>query len=126
DFQHFIAYTAQVNAFAPAVIIPALAVIATIAEGSCGVLMVLGLGTRYAALASSALLFVFATSMMLSGLSQFQYNVYLMSVAAWALATIDAEALGADSLVVWLNRRQETAGSGAIARSGDALHRATR
>ena len=34
DFQHFIAYTAQVNAFAPAAMIPALAVVATIAEGT--------------------------------------------------------------------------------------------
>lgn len=36
DFQHFIAYTAQVNAFAPAAIVPALAVMATIAEGTVG------------------------------------------------------------------------------------------
>ncbi|HWZ57383.1 MAG TPA: hypothetical protein VNW46_00300 [Gemmatimonadaceae bacterium] len=88
DFQHFIAYTAQVNAFAPRAIIPALAVLATIAEGTLGLAMLIGFRVRLASAGSALLLFVFATSMVLSGLSQFQYSVYLMSVAAWALATI--------------------------------------
>lgn len=33
----------------------------------------------------------------LSGLSQMQYAVFLMSAAAWALATVDATALGIDA-----------------------------
>jgi uncharacterized membrane protein YphA (DoxX/SURF4 family) len=105
DFQHFIAYTAEVNAFAPKAIIPALAVVATIAEGTCGLLMLLGIRLRLAAAGSALLLFVFATSMVLSGLSQFQYNVSLMSVAAWALATIDGTALSVDGLVERHRRR---------------------
>jgi len=100
DFQHFIAYTAQVNAFAPASIVPALAVLATIAEGTFGVTMLLGVRVRFASVGSALLLFAFATAMVLSGLSQLQYGVYLMSIAAWALATVDASALSVDSIFV--------------------------
>jgi putative oxidoreductase len=99
DFQHFIAYTAQVNAFAPASIIPALAVLATIAEGTFGVMMLLGARVRLASVGSALLLFTFATAMLLSGLSEMQYGVYLMSIAAWALATVDASALSVDALI---------------------------
>jgi putative oxidoreductase len=100
DFAHFVAYTAQVNAFAPAALIPTLAVLATIAEGTFGLTMLFGVCTRPAAVGSALLLFVFASAMMLSGLSQLQYGVYLMSVASWALATVDASALSVDALVL--------------------------
>jgi putative oxidoreductase len=102
DFQHFIVYTAQVNAFAPAAIVPALAVVATIAEGTFGVTMLLGLRVRLASLGSALLLFTFATAMVLSGLSEMPYAVYLMSISAWALATVDASALSVDALAVTL------------------------
>jgi uncharacterized membrane protein YphA (DoxX/SURF4 family) len=106
DFQHFIAYTAQVNAFAPRAIVPALAVLATIAEGTLGVAMLIGLKVRLAATGSALLLFVFATAMVLSGLSQFQYAVYLMSVTAWALATIDASVFSVDAYLAVPSRHQ--------------------
>jgi uncharacterized membrane protein YphA (DoxX/SURF4 family) len=100
DFPHFIAYTAQVNAFAPAALIPTLAVLATIAEGSFGLTMLLGVRVRLAAVGSALLLLCFASAMVLSGLSQLQYGVYLMSVASWALATVDASALSVDALLL--------------------------
>ncbi|HMI57075.1 MAG TPA: hypothetical protein VK511_03420 [Gemmatimonadaceae bacterium] len=100
DFPHFIAYTAQVNAFAPAAMIPALAVVATIAEGTFGVTMLAGVRVRLASVGSALLLFTFATAMVMSGLSEMQYGVYLMSIAAWALATTDASALSVDKLFV--------------------------
>ncbi|MEP7064914.1 MAG: hypothetical protein ABI889_02665 [Gemmatimonadota bacterium] len=102
DFPHFIAYTAQVNAFAPASLIPALAVLATIAEGTFGVTMLFGIRVRLAALGSALLLFVFASAMVLSGLSQLEYGVYLMSIACWSMTTIDASALSVDGLMVRL------------------------
>lgn len=105
DFQHFIAYTAQVNAFAPAAVVPALAVLATIAEGTFGITMLLGLRVRLASIGSALLLLVFATAMVLSGLSQLQYGVYLMSFAAWALATVDASELSLDALMTQPARR---------------------
>jgi putative oxidoreductase len=100
DFPHFIAYTAQVNAFAPAAIIPALAVLATIAEGTFALTMLFGIRVRLAATGSALLFFVFASAMVLSGLSQLQYGVYLMSVTSWALATVDASALSVDAFLV--------------------------
>jgi putative oxidoreductase len=93
DFQHFIAYTAQVNAFAPPSVIPALAVLATIGEGTLGLAMLLGIRTRVAAAGSAMLLTVFATAMVLSGLSQLQYNVCLMAAAAWFIASIDRKSI---------------------------------
>ena len=100
DFPHFIAYTAQVNAFAPAAIIPALAVLATIAEGIFALTMLFGIRVRLAAAGSALLLFVFASAMVLSGLSELQYGVYLMSITAWALATVDASAFSVDALLL--------------------------
>ena len=100
DFAHFIAYAAQVNAFAPASIIPALAVLATIAEGTFALTMLFGIRVRLAAAGSALLFFVFASAMVLSELSQLQYGVYLMSVTSWALSTVDASALSVDALLV--------------------------
>jgi putative oxidoreductase len=100
DFPHFIAYTAQVNAFAPASMIPTLAVLATIAEGTFALTMLFGIRVRLASAGSALLFFVFASAMVLSGLSELQYAVYLMSATSWALATTDASALSVDALVV--------------------------
>ena len=97
DFAHFVAYTAQVNAFAPAELIPALAVLATIAEGTFALTMLLGIRVRLAAIGSALLLFVFASAMVMSELSEMQYGVYLMSATAWALATVNASALSVDA-----------------------------
>jgi hypothetical protein len=99
DFAHFVAYTAQVNAFAPAELIPALAVLATIAEGTFALTMLLGIRVRLAAIGSALLLFVFASAMVMSELSEMQYGVYLMSATAWALATVNASALSVDVLL---------------------------
>lgn len=104
DFQHFIAYTAEVNAFAPAALIPTLAVLATVAEGTFAITMMFGLRVRLASFGSALLLLVFATAMVLSGLSQLQYGVYLMSIAAWALATIDASEFSLDSFMAHRTR----------------------
>lgn len=99
DFAHFIAYTATVNAFLPSAIIPTLAVLATIAESTLGVTMLLGIYTRAAAIGSAALLFAFATAMAISGLSQFAYAVYVMAAGAQALATVDAPLGSVDALL---------------------------
>ena len=100
DFSHFIAYTAQVNAFAPTAMIPTLAVLATIAEGTFALTMMFGIRVRLAAAGSALLFFVFASAMVLSGLSELQYGVYLMSATSWALATVNASALSVDALLL--------------------------
>lgn len=84
--------------------VPALAVLATIGESTCGLAMLVGIRVSLAGTASALLLFVFATAMVLSGLSQFQYSVYLMSATAWALATLD----GADAAFAPFPARRPT------------------
>ena len=98
DFAHFIAYTGQVNSFMPASTIPALAVLATIAESACAIALLLGFRIRWSALAAAVLLFLFATAMTISGQSQFSYGVYAMSAGAWALSTVDASFLSIDAI----------------------------
>jgi uncharacterized membrane protein YphA (DoxX/SURF4 family) len=99
DFAHFIAYTGRVNSFLPRAVIPVLAVLATIFEIAFGFTMLLGISIRNAALGSACLLFLFATAMTLSGLSQFAYSVYLMSAGALSLAAIDSGFLSVDALI---------------------------
>lgn len=98
DFAHFVAYTARVNSFMPAVTIPTLAVVATICESTFGVGLLLGWRIRWFALGSAALLFLFATAMTISGFSQFAYGVYAMAAGAWALSAVDASLISLDSL----------------------------
>ena len=105
DFAHFIAYTGQVNSFAPQAIIPTLAVLATIAESTLAVTMLLGIYTRAASIGSAAVLFTFATAMTISRLSQFEYGVYLMCAGALALAAVDGSLLSVDAL---LRRRKRS------------------
>lgn len=52
DFQRFTTYTSQLNPWVPAVLIPPLAWFVTAAETVLGFALILGLRTRYAALAS--------------------------------------------------------------------------
>ncbi len=91
NFHNFVIYTGQVNAFLPAAIIPALAVVASVCEGGLGLAMLLGIRPRIAAAGSSVLLFLFALAMTVSlGLrSQFPYAVYVLAAGSWVLATMD-------------------------------------
>ncbi|MBU8896077.1 DoxX family membrane protein [Corallococcus sp. M34] len=87
-FERFIAYTAQVNAFAPAACIPFLAWVATLAETTLGTLLVLGLWRRHVAFASAAVLAVFGTAMAVSlgPKEPLDYSVYSASAGALLLA----------------------------------------
>jgi len=55
DFSHFVAYTAKVNSFLPAILAPGLAVFATIAEFALGLALLLGIWHRPVAWASCGL-----------------------------------------------------------------------
>ncbi|HEV2462513.1 MAG TPA: hypothetical protein VGT04_01805 [Acidobacteriaceae bacterium] len=99
DFAHFVTYTGQVNSFLPHAMIFAVAVLATICEITFGITMLLGISIRKAALGSAILLFLFATAMTISRLSQFSYGVYLMCAGALALSTSGASLLSVDALI---------------------------
>ncbi len=87
DWPHFVAYTAKVNGFLPAVFAPALAVIATGAEGLLGLALILGVFPRPVAWASAALLGLFAVAMTLSfGIkAPLNYSVFVDAAAAFVL-----------------------------------------
>jgi putative oxidoreductase len=88
DWKHFIAYAKQVMSFLPAGIVNPLATIATIGEGGFGLLLILGLFTRLAALGSGILSLCFAIAMAISfGIdSPLGYSVFTLSAASFMLA----------------------------------------
>lgn len=94
----FLKYTAEVNAFAPAWIIPYLAVTATTLEISFALLLIVGFKTRLAAIGSSVLLLLFALAMCYSlGIrSAFDYSVFVDSAAALLLATLPGHEFSVD------------------------------
>ena len=94
DWSHFVAYTAKVNSFLPAVLAPTLAVIATAAESVLGVALILGVFTRPVAWASTILLVLFAGAMTLSfGIkAPLNYSVFVDLAAAFALGAWPATA----------------------------------
>src|SRR5690242_18545351 len=63
NYARFVDYTAKLNWFLPAAMIPALAMIATIGETVLGLLLVLSWNTRIVALLSGGLLTTFALTM---------------------------------------------------------------
>lgn len=88
-FDHFVRYTAEVNAFMPASTIPFLAWAATAAELFLGISLVLGLWPRRVALGSALLLAMFGTAMAISqGLkSPLDASVFSASAGALLLAS---------------------------------------
>jgi putative oxidoreductase len=88
DFAHFMQYTAEVNSFMPAFTIPFLAWAATVAELLLGIALIIGVWSRWVALGSAALLFLFGAAMAISfGLkSPLDYSVFSGSAAALLLA----------------------------------------
>jgi len=87
-FANFMEYAAEVNSFLPKAMIPFVAWAATVAETSCGILLILGLWPRWVSLASAILLAMFGTAMAISfGLkSPMDYSVFSASGAAALLA----------------------------------------
>jgi putative oxidoreductase len=87
-FGRFINRTADLNAWAPAAIVPILAWSATILETTFGVALILGLATRWVALGSAGLLAWFAVAMAVyDGVkAPLDYSVFSASAGALLLA----------------------------------------
>ncbi|WP_161964413.1 TQO small subunit DoxD [Mucilaginibacter endophyticus] len=90
DWKHFIAYAKQVMSFLPEGVVNPLATIATIGEGGFGLLLILGLFTRMAAIGSGILSLCFAVAMAISfGIdSPLGYSVFTLSAASFLLASL--------------------------------------
>jgi putative oxidoreductase len=93
NFANFEKYTAQVNSFMPASMIPFLAWAATVAELSFGLALILGIWTRWVARAAAVLLFLFGTAMAISfGIkSPLDYSVFSASAGALLLSLYPTE-----------------------------------
>jgi len=91
DWKHFSEYAHQVMYFLPYSVAEIFAIIATICELSFGILLVVGLFTKWAAIGSGMLTFFFAASMIAAfGItSPINYSVFVVSAASFLLATID-------------------------------------
>ncbi len=101
DFTHFVAYTHEVNAFLPASFAAVLAVLATICESTFGITLIVGIRVPYAARGATALLCIFGSAMVASGLieSQFFYAVFVLAAGTWVISLNDAAWLSLDHLV---------------------------
>jgi uncharacterized membrane protein YphA (DoxX/SURF4 family) len=107
SFQQFAAYTGQLNPWAPAVLIPPLAWFVTVAEIVLACALIVGIGTRYAALASGALLALFALGMTMgTGVkAALNYSVFAASAGGFALATARSYCWSLDALLDSAARR---------------------
>ncbi|MBT9332876.1 DoxX family protein [Paracidobacterium acidisoli] len=92
NFHNFVAYTATLNPWSPAAMVPALAWIATFAETVLGVLLVTGLMLRAAALLSGLLTLAFGLSMtaVLGIHDPLNYGVFVYVAGSWLLAACAA------------------------------------
>ncbi len=102
NWKNFMAYAAQVNSFAPAGVIPFLAVAATTLEIALPVLLIIGYKTRWAALGSAVLTFSFALAMTYSfGIkSPLDYAVFVDCTSALLLATMPRYRWSLDELLL--------------------------
>jgi uncharacterized membrane protein YphA (DoxX/SURF4 family) len=85
NYARFVDYTAKLNWFMPAALIPTPAVMATVAETLFGVLLVVGWKTRITALLSGVLLTVFALAMTMALGVKSPLNASVFSAAGGAL-----------------------------------------
>jgi putative oxidoreductase len=93
NFATFMQYTAQVNSFMPAFMIPFLAWAATIAELSLGSALIIGIWPRWVAFGAATLLLLFGSAMAISfGIkSPLDYSVFSASAAALLMASHQSE-----------------------------------
>lgn len=93
NFANFEKYTAQVNSFMPAPMIPFLAWVATMAELAFGIALILGIWTRWVARGSAVLLLLFGAAMAISfGIkSPLDYSVFSASAGAFLLSLYPAQ-----------------------------------
>ena len=101
DWQHFSARAHQLMFFLPYGVAEVFAVIATMLEISCGILLTIGLFTRWAAFASSGLAFCFGICMaMADGItSPLGYSVFAVSAASLLLASLPGYRWSVDALL---------------------------
>jgi putative oxidoreductase len=88
SFERFLARTAELNQWAPLFMVPVLAWAATIAETTLAITLIVGVGVRWAAFGSAALLAWFGTAMLVytGPRPPLDYSVFSASACALLLA----------------------------------------
>jgi uncharacterized membrane protein YphA (DoxX/SURF4 family) len=101
NFDRFLLYTAKITAFMPHAWTPLLGWGATVLETTVGVLLVVGLRTRQAALGSGVLLTIFALSMTATtGLgSALTQSVFSASAGAFLLSLVPSHPISMDAVL---------------------------
>ena len=101
NWTKFLAYTAEVNSFAPPAVVPTLAVAATALEATFALCLLVGFHTRRVALGASGLTLLFALAMACSfGLKEpLDYSVFVDTTAALLLATMPEDRCSLDGLL---------------------------
>lgn len=100
DWQHFMTYAYQLMSFLPYKMAEFFAAVATAGEIGFGLLLVIGLWTRLAALGSGILLLLFGLSMAVAfGIqSPLNYSVFTASAASFLLSTLSGYKWSVDAL----------------------------
>lgn len=100
-WENFLDYAGKVNSFAPKNFISTIAILATIAESVLGLLLFIGYQTKFASVAASILTFLFALAMTYSfGIKDpLDYSVFVFSMAAFLLATIEKYRWSLDEII---------------------------
>ena len=123
NYARFVAYTAKLNWFLPAAMIPALAIIATAAEILFGLLLVLGWKTRTIALLSGVLLTIFALTMTtaLGVKAPLDASVFSAAGGALLLATSANFPFSLDELVRRKKQAESSAHGGSEVNHHDSI-----
>jgi uncharacterized membrane protein YphA (DoxX/SURF4 family) len=101
NYARFVDYTAKLDWFLPAAMIPTVALIATAAEALFGLLLVLGWKTRITAFLSGVLLTAFALAMTvaLGAKAPLNFSVFSAAGGAFLLATSSEFPFSLDNLL---------------------------
>lgn len=101
DWPHFVSYTQSLMPWAPASWIPAMAILATVAEILFALCLIFGFKTRLFATLSGLLLLIFALSMaFFTGIKRpLDASVFAASAAAFSLSIIKEKFFEIDSLI---------------------------
>ncbi len=101
DWASFVEYTGVLNPWAPESVVSALAIVATGAEIILGIFLLVGLKTRWSALASGALLVAFGLAMTVtSGIkAPLDFSVFSAAAAAFGLSLIETKFLEVDQVL---------------------------
>ncbi|MDH7460724.1 DoxX protein [Chitinophagaceae bacterium 26-R-25] len=100
-WQNFVNYTAQTNSFLSKSFAPSLAVLATIAELSLGLLLLVGYRTGIVALSAGILTLLFSIAMAISfGIKEpLDYSAFAFSAGAFLLSSVPASKWSIDQFL---------------------------